>query len=368
MSLEIVPKAIAFFPWVHIDEPIEVGMIRLLPYVRLVKPGNLPLVSQEEIDNVLSAYAIRPGKLITHATLLELSNWYTGIDAADGVVDLFKARNAIAFSALSIRKLFRGHFGYCNYDTYALIVQRFQSNSAGTFAFNTRRRDGGTNQLWSSDEYAFHQPHHVTRDARIALDYPLLKAMLSLGTTHHYLHEAAVEFCCANTDSNDVPEHIEIVMIKSAFEWLLGIGENVNDFSNALLDLIPDIEPPPTSGPMKEVWELCRPRARRPLDAWAREFCALRGASAHGQQRSGRHFAWEPHVHLAFSSLLFPLAFKKLLAREGLFEIDAYDQARLKSIEQYLMHDPFRFDWKERDASHPWSEIDSLARFQGLSL
>ena len=368
MSLEIMPRAIAFFPWVRIDEPIEVGMIRLLPYERLAKPGNLPLVSQEEIDNVLSAYAIRPGKPIEHATLLEFSDWHIGIDASNRVVDLFRARNAIAFSALSIRKLFRGHFGYCNYDTYALVVQRFQSNSAGTFAFSTRRRDGGTSQLWSSDEYAFHQPHHVTGSARIALDYPLLKAMLNLGKTHEYLYEAAVEFCCANTDSSDVPEHIEIVMIKSAFEWLLGIGEKVDDFSNFLLDLIHNIEPPPTSGPMKEVWELCRPRASRPLDAWAREFCAIRGASAHGQQRSGRHFAWEPHVHLAFSSLLFPLAFKKVLAREGLLEMDTYDEARLNSIEQYLMHDPFKFDCEEGNAWHPWAEIDSLARFQELSI
>lgn len=359
-------KAIAFFPWVFINEPIKIENIQLLPYERHAKPGNLPYVSQLEIDGVLSSYAQRPGKPIDKATLLEIDGWQSGMEADDRIADFFKIRNAIAFSALSQRKLFAEHFGYCNYDVYNLVIQRYQSDTVGTFAFSTRRRDGGTIQYWASDRYAFHQPHHVAGSATAVLDYPLLQAMLAFKEAHHYFAEAATEFCCANTDSNDVPEHVEVVMVKSAFEWLLQIGEKANDFSKALLGIIDDINSPPISGPLSENWKTRRPNACRPLDAWAREFCDIRGASAHGKQRPGDRFVWQPHVHLAFSSIIFPLVFKKLLAKEGLYDMVGYDQACLQGIEQYLMHNPFDFD-HEIEIIHPWSEIDNRIRLQNLA-
>lgn len=338
----------------------------MLPYEHNVKPGNLPFVSQLLIDSVLSSYALRPGKLIDKATLLEINGWQSGMDADDWVAEFFKARNAIAFSALSQRRLFARHFGYCNYDAYTLVVQKYQSDSVGTFAFSTRRRDGETKQYWASDKYAFHQPHHVTGSAHIVLDYPLLQAMLSFREAHHYFTEAAIEFCCANTDSSDVPEHVEVVMVKSAFEWLLKIGQKADDFAKALFDVINDIDSPPASGPLKEIWKSNRPHACRPLEAWAKEFCDIRGASAHGKQRHGDRFVWQPHVHLAFSSLIFPLVFKRLLAREGLYEMNGYDQARLQGIEQYLMHNPFDFDYEIERTTHPWSEIDDRIRVQSF--
>lgn len=354
-------NAIAFFPWVTVDEPIAIGPVRLLPYRRGKLPGDMTHVTQADIDSVLSAYASRPGVQINKATILEFDEWQAGMDVQEVVSELFRSRNAIAFSALSHRRLFRQHFNYCNYDAYSLVVQRYKPGDAGTFAFNTRRRDGGTNQVWSSNEFAFHRPNHVEMNARMDLDRPLLATLLALKESTS-LFEALIEFNSANTDSPDVPEHVEVVMLKSSFEWLLEVDEKVNSFVSALNTILSDIEYLDTfDGPLKAQWMNKLSKPARPLMVWAREFCDVRGTAAHGKSRTTARFIWPPHVHLAFASLLFPLVFKKVLAIKGLMKLDDFDVERLKRIDAYVMHNPFDFDWMAADVTHPWVEIDTQA-------
>ena len=354
-----MPSALAFLPWVVIDEEMTIGPLRLLPYQQGKLPGNLSNATQVDIDRVLYAYSSRPKTKIKKATILELGEWQTGMEVQDALPALFRARNAIAFAALSQRRLFRQHFDYCNYDTYSLVVQRYAAGDARTFAFTTRRRDGGTSHLWSSDEFAFHRPNHVDLNSRLSVDEPLLATLLSMSDANSSLLEAVVEFNCANTDSPDVPVHVEVVMVKSAFEWLLDIGERVNEFVEALMRSLNDIQPiDHREGPLESKWRSARPRATRPLEAWAMEFCDVRGASAHGASRTAPRFVWAAHTHLAFASLLFPLLFKKVASQAGLFKLDDYDVERLRRIDAYLLHDPFVFDWMADEATHPWVEID----------
>jgi len=103
---------------------------------------------------------------VTRASLLEVGDWHTGAEVDAHVRTLFLTRQAIGFSALSKRSLFRGHFDYCNYDTYSLVVQRYQQGSnAGMFS-----------------------------------DRPLLEALLTLGDAAPALLEAMREFNSANTN------------------------------------------------------------------------------------------------------------------------------------------------------------------------
>jgi len=104
-----VPNAIAAFPWVQCRELIEIGPARIL-------------ATQTDIDAVLGAYANRPNHPVTRASLLEVGDWHTGAEVDAHVRTLFLTRQAIGFSALSKRSLFRGHFGYCNYNHYRQVV------------------------------------------------------------------------------------------------------------------------------------------------------------------------------------------------------------------------------------------------------
>ena len=108
---------------------------------------------------------------------------------------------------------------------------------------------------------------------------------------------------------------------------------------------------------MVEKWKKSRPTASRPLEAWAREFCDLRGAAAHGRPDPGDRLVWSEHNHLAFASLLFPLAFKLIAAQRGWFRLSDIDSARVEMIESYLMHDHFSAETPDDD-KHPWADLD----------
>lgn len=356
-------NAIAFFPWLTCKEAIEAGPVRLLPYQHGKAPGNLPNVTQADMDGVIKAYSRYPGARTKVATILEVGDWQAGMNVQQEQLErLFDARLMIGFAALSERRLFR-HGDYCNYDTYELVVQRFKPGETGTFAFSTRRRDGGTSHVWGSDAFAFHRPQHVDAHAILSVDTTLLGALMQLPAAMSRVKEALLEFNAANTDALGVPEHVEMVMTKSAFEWLLGIDQDAASFQRALsaaFHSIPGI--PGKPGPMAERWA-SRWKNVRPLEAWARDFSVVRGAAAHGLKRGADGASvWPAPQHLAFASLLFPLLVKKLLADHQLMQLDHKDIEQIKRLDAYLMHDPFApVDQDIEDGKHPWLAIDMEA-------
>jgi hypothetical protein len=280
-------NTIAFFPWVSVEELLTVGPVRLIPYVRGSVPGDCQYVAQADIDTVLRAYAVRKNQLVRRVCLLEFGDWRLGQEATQ--TDrwrLFRARELVAFAALGKRRLFHGHFDYCNFDTYAFLIQNYQPGNAGAFAYSTRRRDGGTQNTWTAEEFTFLKPLHVASHSKVDLDPHFLGALVTADDAGLLAYEAIVEFNRANTDSQDFPTHTEVVLTKSAFEYLFRIGEGMKEFVEAFRDVIPErqLDAKP-SGPLEQRWKDARPKATRPLDAWAREFCDLRGGAAHGQKR-----------------------------------------------------------------------------------
>ncbi|HSF22681.1 MAG TPA: hypothetical protein VLE20_00530 [Blastocatellia bacterium] len=354
-----MPNAIAFFPWISTDSELVVNDIRLLPYERGRKPGDQAGASQKNIDAILAAYANRKDEPIEDATLLEAGDCRFGSEFDARFDDLFRVRDLIAFAALAERRLFRGHFDYTNTHCYVLVVQSYDPNHLGNFTFTTRRRDGHTANTWATDDFAFYRPLHVDRHARLKIDLPLLAALQFSDQDERLPHDAIAEFNAANTDSPDIPIHTEVVMTKSAFEFLFGIGNRVEDFVDALFTVVPaqKIEPE-LEGPLKKTW-LERRRTDRLLEAWAREFCDLRGSAAHGKDRGGARFVWSPYSHLAFTSLLFPLLLKQRLATDGFLQLKERDAIELEMIEAYLTHEPMARPTEEARHEHPWERIYS---------
>lgn len=352
-------NVIAFFPWAFVQSPVSVGPLRLLPYQRGVLPGNLPHVTQTDIDCVLSAYAERPNCLIEKGALLEWGEWHSGMDMPDEQVALMqRASHLLAFSALSRRSLFNPSSTYTNSHTYRLVLQQYLPGDSDTIAFSTRRRDFGGMHFWNSEEFALHRPIHVDGRASIAIDESLLKALIDLPDSHARVYAAVVEFNLANTDSNDVPPHAEVVMCKSAFEWLLKIDSNAKSFVRALQARLAGIEATEANGPLVAKWNNRWQDESRLLDAWAKDFCAVRGTSAHGVARP--NFVWSDRDHLAFVAIFFPLLVKKVLADDKLLTLGLTDAEHLRRIEMYLAHEPFDFSWKPYER-HPWAEVQSSA-------
>lgn len=356
----------AFFPWVTLAGPVTLGQsVRLLPYEKDQAPGDTDLAKQADLDDVLRAYSNGTHERVSEATLIEVGDWRTGMEADVATQErLFRARIILGFSALSHRRLF-SHMRYCCYDTYAMVVQQYQTGRADRFVYHTRRRDGGTSNYWNADGFAFHRPLHVDSRARIELDQKLAAVLLDLPSdADDPLIDALEEFSSANTDSPDVPLHIEAVLMKSAFERLLRIGSNAKDFSNALQACIPNMDTD-LQGPLLDGWKNRFRQAPSILGAWAQEFSALRGANAHGVDRKLDHFVWGSRAHLAFASILFPLIVKKKLADAGSWVQPDEDTEKLRRIQDYLMYDPFNVGRSDRQASHPWSDIDGEVLMAG---
>lgn len=347
-------NALAFFPWWVVERPLEIATVRLLPYEYKKLPSDLESVSQKEIDTVLGAYANLPRNRIRKATLLEVEGWRSGAEPDEFLGAMFDARELIAFSALSERKLFFNSYSYCGFDTFSLVVQKFDPIAPGRFVYSTRKRDGGTSNFWNSQEFGFRRPLHVLQHDRPVLNERLLRTLLVSGKSHWL--DAIRDFNRANTDSNDVSPHVELIMMKSAFEYLLRIDEKRVEFERALLKVLSGIDAADSvDGPLSEKWG-SRAVQKRPLAAWAHEFCNRRGSAAHGVKRENSRFVWSEHAHLAFASILFPLILKKIASDEGVFQLSADDIETLRRIDRYVLFDPFEHRESIKDV-HPWSVI-----------
>ena len=99
------------------------GSAPLIPtYSRGRAPGALPHATQTDLDAVMNAYADRPRVAVDSAALMELGEFRTGMEQCYDAA-LFHAREALAFSAIAARSLFRGWFGYCNSHAYQLLFK-----------------------------------------------------------------------------------------------------------------------------------------------------------------------------------------------------------------------------------------------------
>ena len=355
-----MPTAIAFFPWLTLAERIEIGPVRLIPFALGELPGDQPNVAQADIDAVLGAYANRPNKPVTDAVLLEVDEWRSGMEIDGESMDkLFNASAILAFSALASRVLFQSHFGYVNSHSYLLIIQSFLPGDAGAFVFNARRREGYSSHYWSSKEFAFQRPNHVSDGHRADPQQPLAEALFQLPVVDPVL-EAIKEFNAANTDSGDVPAHVELVMTKSAFEWLLLINSKKGSFLKALEALVPTPRGGKDETPVRKQW-LSRwtPTGDRLLLAWASDFCALRGESAHGS--TGAPVLWDAKKHMAFCAIFLPLAVKLVLAKRKLLTLSQDDLALLDRVEDFLLYDPFESTDKDQFVS-AWSKVHTRIR------
>lgn len=204
---------IAFFPWISTAEAVTAGKIRLFPFYRGNAPGDQQHAMQSDIDAILGAYANTPrGKPISDATILEYGDWRSGEDSSAVRPALFRARSILGFTALSLRLLYQGSFNYTNFDAYSLVVQSYIPGRANQFSFGTRRRDTGTGHLWSSTEYAFVRPRHVENHGKLQIDIRLATVLDELAESQPRFILAIEEFNAANTDSSDIPQHVELVI------------------------------------------------------------------------------------------------------------------------------------------------------------
>lgn len=356
-----------FLPWVATDNEVQVGCIRLIPYVRGEEPGEIHGVPQEILDAVLGSYGNQTmfpnheaTAHVTKATILIWSDDVTGLEVAEEAINpRLEQGNYLAFSALAMRRVC-ANVGYCNSDGYQVIAQRFQSDDPGATSLTTRRRDGhGIHYVRGAPVPRFVRPHHVQEHLLLDFDHELMRALAALPDSElkSRIDEAIDSFLRANTDSPSMRERSEMVLMRIAFETILGANHDTGNLRQRFNEHFGENLPTPpiwTAGLIDEAaWRSkWRSNVHRPLDAWVQDFCASRNAAAHGPQATREQPLWPRHNHLLFSSWLFPLIVKQLLAAENLFRLSEEDTAARTGFEAFFGHDLLAYS--DEDERHLW--------------
>lgn len=352
---------LAFLPWVQVAEPQDIAEFGLVPFRRGLAPAGRGTAEQAIFDGLLAPYH-SGGAPIAQATLIrngggdltrELSDEERGA--------LFVFSELLSASGLSEREFFGLGLSYQNRDNFRLVIQGFSGDARGA-AITTRRRDGSTMNYWPEGSYRVQKPDHIPLHGRTALDLELFNLLLAYRESNDWeaVYEAILGFNLANTDSSDISEHIEAVLLVGAFERLFDCHHGKEDelaerFSATVVPTA--IKGPRTTGASPETLKRFA-KSKSVRDMWIRDFFRLRGNLAHGKVESKYQPAWGLRNHLLLGSFVFPLALKLRLHAAGAYELTERDQEAIDIFEEQLLHDHFAPVGDLDDPrAYPWNRV-----------
>ena len=350
---------LAFFPWMRIRGDLPLEEFELIPFERELQPWGADTVRQRVSDEVLAPYY--SGKdAIRGATLVKFKGADLSKDLEEGErASLFVLAELLATSGLAARQFFEAVSPYCNRDNFRLYIQGFKGDNGGS-AITSRRRDGGMTQFWSSDYFRVQKPEHV--DLRETMPTPLdlgfLTALLGSREISDWegFYEAILGFNLANTDSPEVSEHAEAVLLVGAFERLYRCDHGKeSDLAERF-----SIEFTPTETMPVSALPRCADRFKKASsirEMWIRDFFRLRGDLAHGRAKSQYPSCWGLRDHLLFGSFAFPLALKIQLESHGRYSLTDEDRLRIDMFEEQTCHDHFGKPTESGGQEHPWTVV-----------
>lgn len=354
------PEMLAFFPWLRLREHPTVGPYELLPYSRGDEPAGEGTALQATLDTILEPYIAARADPIDDATLI----CYGGRDLTAQLTEeertcMFEFSELLAFAGLAARKYFR--HAYWNRDQFRFVIQSFARADGGAW-IHTRRRDGGTRSYWPHEHYTVARPVHVGTEA-VVLDHALLRALLDLQDADDWTRyrEAIETFNLANTDSADLREEVELVLINGAFERLFDLDRGREA---ELADAFRTCVSPSTDVAFSDCERFAgrpdaadRVGARASLrDAWIRDFFRVRNNLAHGRRESVYPALWNLREHLLLACFIFPVAFKATLEQEGRYELSDDDRCYIDAFEALACADHFTESARD-GAVFPWERI-----------
>lgn len=355
---------IAFFPWAVLDEPVVAGEFTVAPfsYAATLMPRDHALAVRE----VIAAYDKSDNDVIAQVPVL----FRTAACPTDDVPEealgaLFQHGEVIAFAALSARAFFMDP--YWNRDSLRLVVQGFRPDRPGGALITSRRRDGSVNAYVPAAHHQVRRPVHVSHAPLDRLDVPLLTAVLAACDDAGFprVIDAIRGYNAANTDSPDIGQEAELIMLIGAYSRLFGVWDKV-DTAAALRHVLTGA-PEWFGSKLGPKWELQPLRdklakSKSKKFEWMADAYLLRGQFAHGHGISPYKAIWGLRDHLLLGSYLFPLTVKAWLAGIGrytlrpteLMQIAAFDA--LASFDHFEMHEDEDGDYR-RPSDFPWVRV-----------
>lgn len=356
--------AVAFFPWLEIAEAIETNEFGLIPFRRGEEPGGRDTELQRTLDGILEPYLACAGKPVSTATIAVLPNREVTDDLTQEDRDeLFLFSEIVAFAGLAGREFFGFGLNYVNRDLFTFVIQFFTA-VPGAVCVETRRRDGKTSNLVTPEAYKVHRPFHVPVDVcPVRIDTALVGALLQSRDLDRWpcYQEAIFDFNRANTDSDQIAEQMELILLNGAFERLFGLrgGKEHELVRRVTSTLCPSTRVDPSS-----CSRIRREERGSLTEIWTRALYRLRGNLAHGRGTPTYPSMWDIREHLLLGSYVFPLLVKLLLAHDGLYELTEDDAFDIDVFE--LLVSARLFAEPEGEKPWPWDEIRGQARWERI--
>ncbi|SEP99307.1 hypothetical protein SAMN04244573_00817 [Azotobacter beijerinckii] len=357
---------LAFLPWLQITTHQNAAEFQLVPFQRGLAPAGQGTPEQDILDGVLAPYHAG-GAPIAYATLIQTTGGNLTRDLSDeerGALFIFSELLSVA--GLSARELFGpGGMGYRNRDSFRLVIQGFSDDHHGT-AITTRRRDGSTTNYLTEDDYHVQKPEHIPLPhGNTALDFKLLEPLLDYRESKDWeaIYEAILGFNLANTDSSDISEHIEAVLLVSALERLFECPHGKED--DLAKHFSASVKPTETIDPntvFTSSQTLKFKKSKSVRDMWIRDFFRLRGNLAHGKIESKYPPEWSLRNHLLLGSFVFPLALKLKLQASNVYQLTEHDCEAIDMFEKQLLHDHFApVENRHNHSAYPWNRVKDEA-------
>jgi hypothetical protein len=327
---------VLYMPWCRIDHDYPVGDITILPFEPARQPTDLDDGAWSRACTILGTHKDINGNPVDRAAVIQYAGRALMDDLSDAEIHTAGDLVALAcFAGIASREYFRPHFRYCNSDCFTFYLQKW--DGSGSTFISTRRRDGRSLSGWPLSRVAVSVPVHCHAIKDVAIDQTLLDGLI--------LHRAASSdrewgrwqnsvacFNLANTDSETIREHVEWVLLSSAFEHLLEAKPEAKDVARLFEAMLVPHATITAAGSICQSGRSSPPNVSLRHE-WMREFYRVRGDFAHGKLASQQPMAWKSCEHLMLATIGFPLIAKLLLAGAGRYQFTEDDSLQIDCFE-----------------------------------
>jgi len=362
---------LGFLPWLPLWEEVSVGHTHFVPFVRGRKPFGADTQEQRIADKILSRFFPSANKPVLRAAIVLCGDHAMTDDLSEEERNqVWEDAEILSLAAISHNDYFCkvGHYG--NSSLFAVIFQGFAGQDPDRAVVITRRREGCVWNLCRMEDLNFAPAPGVTlaEAGRFDFDQPMIRALVARRERPGWeaWQDAISYFNLANTDSELIRPHVEMVLMLAAFQRLLNVGSKEKQLTREFLRVLT-----PHTPLMASASKRCAGARKRdePLRAcWIRQFCIARGAYAHGDLRSRARIAWSIEEFLVLGAFIFPVVVKKLLSADGLYQMLDTDLDKEQAFEQLADSDILhpREDGSGTQRGFAWGEVLEAAQWQRI--
>lgn len=341
---------LAFFPWLRVRDQAHVGAFRLHPHCpgSALPQGVSAQVSANDLKCILTPYRALAHQPLRSLVLVQYDDLPVGAEldeTARGA--LFRFARNLAVSGLAMRRFDGNQWGtYSANGHYQLIIQAYPEPFSGSVSVTHRRKDGATTMLIGTSEHFSLMPEYLVHQVQLDVDTKLLVALEGIQAlpdeAQAAIEASLTQFLLANSDAPEMPFDPESVATCAAFERLVSAGQGRADLQGKLLALLTIAESAPSAAELRSTLGALGDPKRPVFRDWLRHVHALRGNAGHGH-RVGKFSLrrWDQRELLMSAALLYPLALKCLLQRDGLYTLTEEDVAFLVGFDVLLEGTPF---------------------------